>query len=143
MSGDSEQLDFDRELFNLCADRPVRKLYVEAWVIIRQGDGVDRIGLYIDQIEHIWIKLGNWESDEALKEELWEVELDPTLTPGCYVLQGLFDVKKDSDDYRFWYYLEENIVEFEFICTIDEHENPVSLFEPTGSDLDFLQNGKD
>jgi hypothetical protein len=138
MSGVSEQLDFDREIFNLCVDRPFRKLFVEAWVVIRQDEISDKPDVRIDEIDHLSVQLGFWEDEESLKTELFEVVLDSTLTPGCYLLQGLFDVKRDGDGYQYWYYLEENIVEFQFMCTIEEHEKPVTIFESINSNIDFL-----
>jgi hypothetical protein len=125
MSGTPDKID--RLLFDVCSGAPSRKLFVLAWAKITEDDG----RFCIEDIDWTEIMLGNWPEDNSLKVELQNIE--PTnwevTEPGCYIMRGLFDIKRDGDSCRSWEYLEEKIVEFDFMCTIDEHEKPETSFE--------------
>jgi len=134
MSGNPEQLDLDRILFEVCSGERQRKLFVFAWAKITEDDG----NFSIEEIAWADVMLGQFD-DEDLKNNLMDV--DPkqhgVTEPGCYIMRGLFNIKTDSDDYRRWDYLEENIIEFDFVCTIEEHEKPETLFDPIESQSFF------
>jgi hypothetical protein len=127
MSGAADQIDLDRLLFEVCRGEKPRKLFVFAWAKITECE--DRF--YIEEIAWTDIALGKFDDEASLKENLQEI--DPksyeVTQPGCYLMRGLFDIKTDSDDYKRWDYLEENIIEFDFMCTIEEHERPETSFD--------------
>lgn len=134
MSADSEQLDIDRILFEVCSGERPRKLFLFAWAKIIEDDG----SFSIEEIGWADVMLGHF-ADEDLTNNLMDV--DPkqygVTEPGCYIMRGLFNIKTDSDDRRRWDYLEENIIEFDFMCTIGEHDKPETSFDPVESQAFF------
>lgn len=123
----AEELDIDRILFEICSGERPRKLFVFAWAKITGDDS----SFSIEEIAWTDVLLGLFDEDD-LKHNLMDV--DPkkygVTEPGCYIMRGLFNIKTDSDDYRRWDYLEENIIDFDFMCTIGEHEKPETSFDP-------------
>ena len=127
MSGAAEQIDTDRLIFDICsAERQHRKLFVTAWVVIRK----EYSNLFISESDWSTISLGQWDDEDTLRQNFGDIEPKNygVSEPGCYIMRALFDIKTDSDDYRRWEYLEEKIVEFDFMCTIEEHERPETGF---------------
>lgn len=124
----AEELDIDRFLFDVCSGERPRKLFVHAWAKVTSNDNGD---LSIEEIDWADVMLGHFPDDD-LKDNL--IDVDPkqygVTGSGCYIMRGLFNIKTDSDDYRRWDYLEENIIEFDFMCTIEEHEKPETSFDP-------------
>lgn len=124
----AEELDIDRVLFDVCSGERPQKLFVLAWAKIVEDDG----SFSIEEIDWSDVLLGQFDDVDDLKNNLMDV--DPkqygVTEPGCYIMRGLFNIKTDSDDYRRWSYLEEKIIEFDFICTIEEHDRPETGFEP-------------
>lgn len=123
----AEAQDLDQLLFDVCSEQRPRRLFVYAWAKIIQDDG----SFSIDEIAWADIMLGHFPEDD-LKDNLSDI--DPkqygVTEPGCYIMRGLFNIKTDSDDHRRWDYLEENIIEFDFMCTIEEHDKPETSFDP-------------
>lgn len=138
MSGNSKQIDLDEILFEVCSSQPIRKLFVQAWVKIESEE--DLMSLWITDVDWTLISLGIWDDEEALKDEIREIDVmnNSVIQPGCYIMRALFDIKTDSDDYRRWDYLESKMVEFDFMCTIEEHDNPVLGFVGVDESLTFF-----
>jgi hypothetical protein len=134
MSGNSEPplIDLDRLLFEACREQSSRQLFVTAWLVIDFAELADSTSLCPIEVDWVSTQLGQWPDEESLKQELLELDLDKAAISeaGCYLVQGLFTIKRDGDGYQYWYYLEEKIVEFDWQCSLAEYRNPVKLFDP-------------
>lgn len=100
-----------QEIFDLC-DRN-KYLFVEAFVEILKSDS-DENKFFIKDISWLSVKMGVCEENEITEELMNNLEIDAAEIngEGFYIIKGLFSICHDSDEYRGWIYLEQEIIEY-------------------------------
>jgi hypothetical protein len=133
--------DFKRQLFDFFSseDRSRHQLcYAKFHVDIIKSDDLFLVGKY-HGIQVIEYQLSEIE-DELIKYFLDEYDLEGIIEEdGIYVISALFRIGLDSDDYRSWNYINEaEIIEFEFIQTINEYNRLCMIHSEFGMGPPFF-----
>jgi hypothetical protein len=114
-----------QEIFDLCSQKKINYIFVEAWIKIVDDSGC----LIIEDVEWALTKLNDY-NNEDLINEIKEIGLSGMdLEEGYYLLSCLFSVHWDSDDYRSWTYLEPEIIEFDFQISLESARKQQEEFE--------------
>lgn len=123
-----------QEIFDLCDEG--RYLFVEAFVEILKSK-IDKNKFFINDISGYTVKMGICPDEEISNELMNNLEIDPTEIEGegFYTVKGLFSICHDSDDYRSWIYLEQEIIEYVYEHSHEDEERWASFVPINSTEL--------
>lgn len=119
-----------QEIFDLCDEN--KYLFVEAYSVEILKSELGENEFFINSIGGYTIKMGVCEESEMFAELMNNIEINSNDIDGegFYTLKCLLSISYDSDDYRSWIVLEQEIIEFIYDYSHEDEKRWESQLPP-------------